>query len=177
MKAQGRLLARYLRDLPEGKLQWIGVRPGRREGMVALSSTTAVAGYGLEGDRRMAGRPGSGRQVSLISVEFVDSIARHLGLRELDPALLRRNLLVSGINLNALRHQYFQIGDAVFQATALCHPCTRMDEALGAGGVVAMLGYGGLCARVLQSGRLAVGDRLRPLDEQALPESVQGSLF
>lgn len=177
MNAQGRLLARYLRDLPEGELEWIGLRPGRRQPMVSRPSTMAVAGYGLEGDRRMDGRPGSGRQVSIISREFVDSIARHLQRNALDPALLRRNLLVSGINLNALRHQYFQIGEAIFQATALCHPCSRMDEVLGRGGAVAMLGYGGLCAKVLQSGRISVGDRLRPLAESSLPEPAQGSLF
>lgn len=177
MNAQGRLLARYLRDLPEGELTWIGVRPQRREPMLSLPSTLAVEGYGLEGDRRMGGRAGSGRQISLISTEFIASIARHLGRAEINPALLRRNLLVSGINLNALRYQYFQIGEAIFQATALCHPCSRMDEVLGRGGVVAMLGYGGLCAKVVRTGRIAVGYRLRPLPESSLPAAPQGSLF
>ena len=78
---------------------------------------------GLQGDRRLRGRAGSGRQVSLISREFMRSIAAHLGRDSVDPALLRRNLVVSGINLNALRYQYFQIGEAIFQANALCLVC------------------------------------------------------
>ena len=66
--------------------------------------------------------------------------------------------MVSDINLNALRHQRFTIGDTLFEAGALCHPCSRMESALGKGGVAAMLGHGGLCCRILRSGRIAVGD-------------------
>ena len=68
--------------------------------------------------------------------------------------------MVRDINLNALRYQRFQIGEALFEATALCHPCSRMEEALGRGGVAAMLGHGGLCARIVRSGALRVGDQL-----------------
>lgn len=100
------------------------------------------------------------------------SIAAHLGRDSVDPALLRRNLVVSGINLNALRYQYFQIGEAIFQANALCQPCSRMEQALGDGAVVAMLGYGGLCLRVVRGGCVAVGDALVPLPESALPSSL-----
>lgn len=168
MKAQQHLLSRYLQDLPEGRLEWIGLRPARREAMQLCERAQAIVGLGLEGDRKVLGRPGSGRQVSLISREFIASIAQHMQREDIDPALLRRNLVVSGINLNALRHQYFQIGGAIFQANALCHPCRRMDEALGKGGVVAMLGYGGLCARVVRGGEIALGDSLRPLAEADL---------
>jgi len=76
----------------------------------------------------------------------------------IDPAILRRNLVVSGINLTALRHQRFQIGDALFEATALCHPCSRMEKALGKHGVAAMLGHGGLCAKIIRGGKITVGD-------------------
>ncbi len=62
------------------------------------------------------------------------------------------------MNMNLLRHQQLRIGEAVLETTALCHPCSRMNEALGPGGAAAMFGYGGLCARIIQSGHLAVGD-------------------
>ena len=108
-------------------------------------STRAVATLGLEGDHRMGKTPGSGRQVSIISEEFIAQAAHFLGRDSIDPGLLRRNLVVKGVNLNALRRQRFQIGSAVFEATQLCHPCARMEENLGKGGVAAMLGHGGLC--------------------------------
>ncbi len=158
MNAQGRLISRFLDNLAPGRLDWIGLRPERRAPMVAVEHTLAVADRGLQGDRRIVGSKGSARQVSLISEEFIQSIAMNLGQEVISPAQLRRNLVVSGINLNALRYQYFQIGEAVFQATALCHPCSRMETTLGSGGLVAMLGYGGLCAKIIESGQIRCGD-------------------
>ncbi|MBQ0757102.1 MAG: MOSC domain-containing protein [Amphritea sp.] len=161
---QKQLFSRYLKDLKPGRLEWIGVRPGRKQELLVLDAAEALAGLGLEGDHRCSKTPGSARQVTLISSEFIRMIETYTGLEQIDPLLLRRNLVVSGINLNALRHQQFKIGSAVFEATALCHPCVRMDQALGQGGTAAMMGYGGLCARILESGTLRVGDQLIPLE-------------
>ena len=160
-------LDKIARDLPPGTLTWIGLRSERRGQVTPVERARAVATKGLERDHRMAKTPGSARQVTLISEEFMQQIAHFTGLSTIDPVLLRRNLVVSGINLNALRHQRFQIGEAVFEATALCHPCSRMDAALGKGGVAAMIGHGGLCARILNTGYITVGDRLevRPKGE------------
>jgi len=154
-------LDRFARDLRPGQLQWIGVRPARRAPMQALQRARAVSGRGLEGDHRIDKSPGSGRQVTLISREFIGQTAHFLGIDEISPDLLRRNLVVSGINLHALRHQRFRIGDVLLEASALCHPCSRMEEALGEGGVAAMLGHGGLCCRILGGGVMVVGDAVR----------------
>jgi MOSC domain-containing protein YiiM len=139
MSVQGRLFARYLNDLPSGKLEWIGLRPARKEAMNIVESAVAIEGFGLEGDRRCQGIEGSARQVTIISVEYIDTISRLLKKESIDPAILRRNLVVSGINLTALRHQRFQIGDCILEATALCHPCSRMEAALGTAGFVQKL--------------------------------------
>lgn len=163
MPSQASLFARYLKDLPSGKLEWIGLRPARREAMRVVTEATAIEGLGLEGDRRCKASPGSARQVTIIGAEQIKLIASYLGRDDIDPSLLRRNLVVSGVNLNALRHQRFRIGDAEFEATAHCHPCSRMDQALGKGGCAAMLGQGGLCAKVLTGGKIKIGDELIPL--------------
>lgn len=161
MSAQSNLFSRYVTHLPPGELRWIGVRPGRRVAMTSLTHTEAVAERGLAGDHRMDKTPGSGRQVTLISEEFIDQIGHFLGGKVIRPEQLRRNLVVANINLNALRYQIFQIGDAVFEATALCHPCSRMEQELGKGGLAAMLGHGGLCCKVLHSGNIRIGDEIR----------------
>ncbi len=160
-KKRSNPLDRYAKDIPPGQLEWIGVRTVRKGEVEPLTAVNAVAGQGLEGDHRMTKTPGSARQVTLISSEFIGQIAHFLGRKDIDPGLLRRNLVISGMNLNALRRQRFQIGEAVFEATALCHPCSRMESALGKGGVAAMIGHGGLCARILGSGTIAVGDTLK----------------
>lgn len=158
MKAQARLLEKLCQSLPEGRLDWIGLRSERRGSVQVVESVRAVEGHGLEGDHRMTKTPGSARQVTMISAEFIEAICRHTGHSSIDPALLRRNLVISGMNMNLLCHQRLQVGEAVLETTALCHPCSRMNEALGPGGAAAMFGYGGLCARIIQSGHLAVGD-------------------
>lgn len=165
-------LDKIARDLSPGTLTWIGLRSKRRGQVTPVERARAVAAKGLEGDHRMDKTPGSARQVTLISEEFMQQIAHFTGLGAIDPVLLRRNLVVNGINLNVLRHQRFQIGEAVFEATALCHPCSRMEAALGKGGVAAMIGHGGLCARILSTGYIAVGDRL-----EIRPEGENLELF
>jgi MOSC domain-containing protein YiiM len=165
-------LDRFARDLPPGTLTWIGLRKERRGEVAAVETAKAVATQGLEGDHRMSKTPGSARQVTIISQEFIDQIAHFTGRTSIDPALLRRNLVVRDINLNVLRHQRFQIGEALFEATALCHPCSRMETALGKGGVAAMIGHGGLCARILITGNISVDDQI-----QVRPEGQNLELF
>jgi MOSC domain-containing protein YiiM len=163
--SQKRLFARYLEDLPAGELSWIGLRPERRAEVVEVGSVQAIAGSGLEGDHRYENTLGSGRQVTLMSEEYVGQIAHFLSLsgeavvaNAALARLLRRNLVIKGMNLEALRYQQFSIGGAIFEAGAICHPCLRMEELLGKGGIAAMIGHGGLCLKVVQSGKISVGD-------------------
>lgn len=157
-------LDRYAANLAPGSVDWIGLRPRRREPLQSVSEARALAELGLEGDHRTGKTPGSGRQVTLISREFIAQIEHFTGLEPIEPTTLRRNIVVSGINLNALRRQRFRVGEAVFEATQLCHPCARMEEALGAGGVAAMLGHGGLCAKIIVSGVIRLGDAVSVME-------------
>ena len=166
MNSAGKLLSRHLQGLQPGKVDWIGLRPERKVAMHVVQQALATEGLGLEGDRRYLGRPGSARQVTFINQEHIDLIATLLKRGTIDPNILRRNVVVSGINLVALRHQRFQIGEAIFEANAHCHPCLRMEQALGKGAVAAMLGHGGVCAKVIRSGVIKTGDEVVKLDDQ-----------
>jgi MOSC domain-containing protein YiiM len=170
MKSQQRLQDRYLQHLRPGSVSWIGLRPGHRQAMQEVDSAVALQDLGLEGDHRCAKTAGSSRQLTIISTEYIQQIEYFCNRHTITPDLLRRNLVVSGINLGALRHQRLAVGAAILETTALCHPCSRMEAALGPGGFAAMLGHGGLCAKILQGGRIAVGDTVRRL-------APQGELF
>ena len=147
-----------MNTLPQiGRVEWIGIRPSRGEAMVALESVQVIFDSGLEGDR-FKGRPGSPRQVTLIQQEHLAVIAACLGHESVDPALLRRNIVVSGINLLALKDKHFQVGDTMLEFTGPCHPCSKMERSLGAGGYNAMRGHGGITARVHEAGVIQVSD-------------------
>lgn len=140
-----------------GKLEWIGLRPVKRAPLQAMNHVEVITDHGLVGDHK-GSRPGGKRQVTLIQREHLDVVAKLLGRDAVDPALLRRNLVVSGINLLALRGERFRVGGVLFEGSGLCEPCSRMEEVLGTGGYNAMRGHGGIIARVLEGGVIAVGD-------------------
>jgi MOSC domain-containing protein YiiM len=151
-------LAKLMATLPQvGKVQWIGLRPARDEAMTEVESAEASTEGGLGGDRY---KGGSGKRgITLIQAEHLPAIAALAG-REFTPALLRRNVVVSGIPLIALKERRFRIGDVVFEGTEPCDPCSRMEAALGPGGYNAMRGMGGLCARIVSGGSFRIGDEV-----------------
>lgn len=145
--------------LPQvGRVDWIGIRPERKAPMLICNSVQLQAGRGIIGDR-YHGNSGK-RQVTLIQSEHLAAIAGYLARENLDPALLRRNIAVSGINLLALKDKQFCIGDAVLEYTGLCHPCSAMETIFGAGGYNAVRGHGGITARILEGGIIRVGDKV-----------------
>lgn len=146
-----------LTTIPQtGCVEWIGVRPARQENLVVVPSVDATI-TGLSGDRFSGGTKAK-RQITLIQQEHLEAIMSILGLEALDPGLVRRNIVVSGINLQALKDQHFKIGEAVLYGTGNCPPCSRMEENLGPGGYCAMRGHGGITAYVDQPGKISVGD-------------------
>jgi MOSC domain-containing protein YiiM len=153
------LLARFPRA---GRVAWIGVRPARRASVVAVDGADAIAGQGLEGDHYAHD---GNRQVTLIQAEHLAAVAALAGRETVDPTWLRRNIAVAGVNLLALKGRRFHIGGAVFEATGPCDPCSRMEEALGPGGLNAMRGHGGITARVVASGAIRVGDAVQAIME------------
>lgn len=153
--ALSRLLAQFPRA---GRVEWIGVRLARDVPMHEPIEVEAIAGKGLIGDR-FAGGSGK-RGITLIQAEHLPVVAALAGKPELMPALLRRNLVVSGLPVLALKGCRFRIGEVVCEGTGPCDPCSRMEEALGVGGYNAMRGHGGLTARVLTGGRIRIGDRV-----------------
>ena len=147
----------------EGRVEAIIVRGSSRDPAKHVAATTAIAGVGLADDRLgQRGEPElTTRQVTLIQHEHLPVIAQLARVDAVDPLALRRNLVVSGINLLALKNSKLQIGDAVLELVGPCQPCSRMEEAIGAGGYAAMRGHGGMTARVLTSGAIRVGDAVR----------------
>ena len=146
-----------------GQVVWIGLRPARRSAMRAADEVQATVGEGLLGDRYQ--NAGGARQVTLIAEESLAAIAAFLGRDRVEPADLRRNIVTRGVNLLALKGARLRVGEAVLAVSGECHPCSRMEETFGPGGYNAVRGLGGITARVVAGGRIALGDAIVRLDE------------
>ncbi len=140
-----------------GRLAWIGLRPDRYAEMTVVAEAELTEA-GLTGDHGRAGK----RAVTLIQAEHLPVIASLACAGEVLPETLRRNLVISGLNLLALRKGLLRVGNAVLEIHGPCPPCSRMEKALGAGGYNAMRGHGGWYASVNTSGQIAVGDQVLP---------------
>lgn len=167
-------LSELLETLPyPGRLEVILLRRERRTTPVRVEHVLALPGRGLEGDHRSDRTSTSARQVTLIQAEHLPLIGA-FSRSDATPERLRRNLIVSGINLLALKDRRFRIGSALLEGSGLCHPCSRMEEALGPGGYNAVRGHGGILARVLEEGTLSVGDSVEAVQVEAIEvEAVQ----
>ena len=147
-----------IQNLPQqGRVEWIGVRPDKKVPLRVVD-TVKVLVKGLQGDH-YAGRSGN-RSVTLIQAEHIATITSLLHKDRIDPAELRRNIVISGINLLALKDREFKIGSAVLKMTGLCHPCSRMEKNLGEGGYNAVRGHGGIKACVISPGLIKLGDNV-----------------
>lgn len=170
MKTLVKLLSKYMDKAQAGEVQWIGLRPARKEPMNVVQSAYAYVDRGLDGDRRALKVSESARQVTLINAEdilaisvFNNRASSNSGALQdskfgIDPQLLRRNIVISGFNLHAARYQRIRVGEAVLEVGAHCHPCARMEEALGHGGFLSMYMHGGYCAKVVEEGSISLGD-------------------
>jgi len=147
-----------LNSMPQrGKIDWIGIRTARRSPLKSVEQAQISIDDGLVGDHYNGGN--KKRQVTLIMAEHLANVAAILGLEKADPDLARRNIVISGINLLALKDRRFQIGEEVMlEMTGICHPCSRMEENFGPGGYNAMRGHSGINARVIQGGNIRLGD-------------------
>ena len=157
-------LARLLRaPMRPGVVRWLAVRPARREPMAVRDLLRLDPLRGVDGDHHSSATTGQ-RQVTLVSDTDLDAIGQFLGAAAA-PEQLRRNIVVSGINLHALKGWRLRVGGAVLEVTGPCHPCSRMEEILGTGGYNAVRGHGGITARVVEAGLVRIGDTIERLDD------------
>jgi len=157
-------LKKLMLHIPQiGVVQWIGVRPIKRGEVMEVQKVAVTVENGLENDHY--GKQDGNRMVTLIQAEHLQVVASIMQIDSINPILLRRNIVISGINLLALKDLTIQIGDAVvLKITGQCHPCSRMEENLGSGGYNAMRGHGGMTAKVLQSGIITIGDQVKKIE-------------
>ena len=147
-----------------GKLEWIGLRDKLSNKLITPKSTYAIKDKGLEGDK-MCFTKSSKRQVTLIQSEHLPIIINLSSSLDSDKkdnisSHLKRNLVVSGINIQYLIKKYFRIGEAILYGTGDCKPCKKIENNLGKSTFVGMCGMGGITASIIRSGKINIEDKV-----------------
>ncbi|MGH1536967.1 MAG: MOSC domain-containing protein [Gammaproteobacteria bacterium] len=162
--------------LKAGKIEWIGLRNKNNKNVLQVETAELLLDHGLAGDKS-AQKPGSKRQVTLIQAEYFAVMESLLQKNKILPEALRRNIVVSGINLSILLRHNLKINDAELEITGNCAPCKKMEEKLGYGGFNAMRNHGGVNAIVRKGGVINVGDVVEVCLNVSNNDSPQKSLL
>ena len=145
-------------------------RPADDHPLVEVSQVECVAGHGIRGDRFYDYRDNYKGQITFFSLEIFEKLVRHFELPGKSPGALRRNVIVSGVELNDLIGQEFSIQGVRLRGTAHCRPCYWLDQAVAPGTEEFLAGNGGLRAQILSDGVIATGEAHLVLAEPLLLE-------
>ena len=130
-----------------------GKEPGNNP-MIELPKVECEAGKGIIGDRFHNYKEDYKGQITFFSLEVYEDICKTFKLNNVSPSVFRRNIILSGVNLNSLINKKFTIQGIDFLGTQEAAPCYWMNGAVAEGAEDAMKGRGGLRAKILTSGHL-----------------------
>ena len=120
---------------------------------------TCVAGHGIEGDRYYDHKEDYKGQITFFSEEVASQMEDELNVSGFDRSAMRRNVLISGIDLNSLIGKRFKLGEVIFSGSEECAPCGWMEEAVGPGAHGWLKGNGGLRCRIETTGQVKTGSQ------------------
>ncbi len=129
-------------------------RPAGQNPMVEVEQIECVAGRGIRRDRFFDYKDNYKGQITFFSQEVFEAMKAHFGLMNLEPSAIRRNVLVSGVQLKELIRARFEFQGVIFEGVEECRPCYWMDSAVADGAEEWLRGRGGLRARILTHGVL-----------------------
>ena len=126
-------------------------------GVVDQEEVECVAGSGIRGDRYFDHKEDFKGQITFFAAEVFEEVKRGFDLPELDPGAFRRNVVISGVQLNDLIGRRFRIGDVEFEGSEEAKPCYWMNRACAEGVEELLRGKGGLRASIRRNGTLRRG--------------------
>ena len=150
-----------------GTVAAIFTAPEAKAPIQSVPTAQLEAGRGVVGDRyftsegtfseKLEGKGRSDWEVTLIETEEIDSFNVAIG-RNYDYGDFRRNIATRGVKLNLLVGKEFSIGGVSFEGIRLCEPCAHLASIVEERILPALVSRGGLRARVLNNGKITVGD-------------------
>ncbi len=99
--------------------------------------------------------------MTVLAAESVEALAAELGSGPLDPLLTRRNVVLRGAEVEALRGQEFSLdcgeGEVLLRGGRPANPCAWLDVVLAPGAHRGLRGRGGIRCAALSDGVLRIG--------------------
>jgi hypothetical protein len=149
-------------DAPYGRFDSVGTVAGILIGSEAeaplsrVGSAAALSGRGLDGDRYAEGKgtfsaPGHGYELTLVEADVLDAV-------RLSWEDARRNIVTTGISLNALVGKQFRVGPVMCVGRRLAEPCAHLEKLAHPGLLRPLVHRGGLRADILTDGTITLGD-------------------
>lgn len=120
----------------------------------------AHAGRGIEGDRNLDDSNPDSCNITLIEAEAFDDLQARHGF-SITPLESRRQVLVRGADLGDFVGRRFLVGDVECEGEERCEPCSHLVKMTGTQGVLRGLLHTGLRGRIVKSGTIRPGDRVR----------------
>lgn len=167
--------------VPSGVVETIFTTPEGSAPMEEVSEVEAVSRQGLRGDRYMKGTgyySGFDEcEVTFIEREAITEIAAEFGI-DLSDGRHRRNVVTSGLSVHDLLNTEFRVGEVTFEGTRPRPPCVHVEQVAGENGVARALknDRGGICASVVDGGRIAVGDEIEALEPVSDPDGLAAAI-
>jgi len=146
-----------------GKIEAINITNISEENTFYVNQAILEKGKGIVNDRYYENFKEKKEQVTLINLEdinnFNNKIKKHIDTKD-----FRRNIIISGINLNKLINKKIKINEVTLKIHEICQPCKYLQDKLKIPGLVKMLvNKSGVRAEILSSGNISVGDVIKIL--------------
>ncbi len=146
-----------------GKIEAINITNISEENTFYVNQATLEKGKGIVNDRYYGNFKEKKEQVTLISLEEINNFNNQIK-RSIDAKDFRRNIIVSGLNLNKFINKKIKINEVTLKIHEICQPCKYLQERLKVPSLIKMLvNKSGVRAEILTSGNLSVGDVIKIL--------------
>ena len=125
--------------------------------MLEMDRLECIAGRGVKEDRFFDFKENYKGQITFFSQEVYEDLCRELQIRDKPCSVFRRNVITSGVDLEAWFDAEFEVQGVRFRGCGECKPCYWMNRAFGPRAERALEGRGGLRAAILTDGVLRAG--------------------
>ena len=144
-----------------GRIEAINITNISENNTFYVNQAILEKGKGIVNDRYYGNFKRKKEQVTLINLEEINYFNNKIK-KNIEAKDFRRNIIVSGINLNELINKEIKVNEVTLKIHEICQPCKYLQDRLKIPGLVKMLlNKSGVRAEILTSGSLAVGDIIK----------------